>query len=270
MIDIGLSRSQASNIEIIALGTDKETYSAKDSVIISADIKNSGATPVDVIITAQVKDPDNNPLAVISYGADPDLTLNPNSSEAISLQWDTRLYPPGNYNVFFSIVDSGKGTLLAEGSTAFAIAPTTGVDGLVPLMTPKFLNIGATGAISISASVTNSSNVDVSLVAGYEVKDTNGSFITGGTVDFTITPAESLKTVELGSFTYTFAASGQYPVTVRISSEDSVLLENSDAIHVAPSMSIEASKILSPTTVAPEGDKRIRIDIRLQGVEVTQ
>jgi len=270
MIDIGLSRSQASNIEIIALGTDKETYSAKGSVTITANIKNTGATPVDVIITAQVIGQDNNLLAVISYDADPDLTLNPNGSEAISLQWDTGIYPPGNYNVFLSVVDSENGVLLAEGSTAFGIASTAAIEGVVPLMTPKFLNIGATAIVSISASVTNSSNVDVSLVAEYEIKDTKGNIITGGTADFTITPAESLKTVELGKFTYTFAASGQYPVTVKISSEGNVVLENSDAIHVAPSMRIEATKTLSPTTVVPEGDKRIRIDIRLEGVEVNQ
>jgi len=165
VIDFGLSRSQASNIEIIALGTDKESYSAKNSVTITANIKNTGATPVDVIITAQVMDQDNNLLAVISYGADPDLTLNTNSPEAISLQWDTGLYPPGNYNVFLSVVDSGKGTLLAEGSTAFDIASTTAVDGLVPLMTPKFLNIGSSATIAVSASMTNGSNIDVSLVA---------------------------------------------------------------------------------------------------------
>jgi protocatechuate 3,4-dioxygenase beta subunit/prenyltransferase beta subunit len=270
VIDVGLSRSQASNVEIIALGTDKQSYSAKNAVTITADIRNTGATPVDVIITAQVMDQDNNLLAVISYGADPYLTLNPNSSEALSLQWDTGLYPPGNYNVILGVVDSGKGSLLAEGYTTFGIASTVAIDGLVPLMTPKFLNIGATAIVSISASMTNSSNVDVSLVAEYEIRDTGGNIITGGTVDFTITPAESLKTVELGKLTYTFAASGRYPVTVKISSAGSLVLENSDAIYVSPSMRIEATKILSPTTVAPDGDKRIRIDIRLEGVEVTQ
>ena len=270
MIDIGLSRSQASNVEIIALGTDKETYSAKSSVTITANIENTGATPVDVIIAAQVMDQDNNLLAVIAYDTDPYVTLDPNGSEAISLQWDTGIYPPGNYDVFLSVVDSENGALLAEGSTAFGIASTAAIEGVVPLMTPKFLNIGATAIVSISASVTNSSNVDVSLVAEYEIKDTGGNIITGGTTDFTITPAESLKTVELGKVTYTFAASGQYPVIVKIRSEGSVVLENSDAIHVAPSMRIETTKILNPTTVTPEGDKRIRIDIRLQGVEVTQ
>ncbi len=233
VIDISLSRSQASNVEIIALGTDKESYSAKSSVTITANIRNTGATPVNVIVTAQIMDQDNNLLAVISYGADPDLTLNPNGSEAISLQWDTGIYPPGNYNVFLSIVDSENGVLLAEGSTTFGIASTAAIEGVVPLMTPKFLNIGATAVVSLSASVTNISNVDVSLVAEYEIKDTRGNIITGGTVDFTITPAESLKTVELGKLTYTFAASGQYLVTVKIRSGGSIVQENSDAIHCA-------------------------------------
>lgn len=270
VIDVGLSRSQASSVEIIALGTDKESYSAKNSVTIIANIKNTGATPVDVIINAQIMDQDNNLLARISYDADPDLTLNPGGPEDISLQWYTGIYPPGNYNVILSVVDSGKGTLLAEGYATFGIASTSVIDGLFPLMTPKFLNIGSTDTISLSASVTNSSNIDVSLVAEYEIKDTRGNIITGGTVNFIVTPAESLKTVELARFTYTFAASGQYPVTVKISSGGSVVMEKSDAIYVSPSMRIEASKILSPAAVAPDGDKRIRIDIRLQGLEVTQ
>jgi len=270
VIDFGLSRSQASSIEIIALGTDKESYSAKNTVTITANIKNTGATPVDVMITVHVMDQDNNLLAVISYGAAPDLTLNPNSPEAISLQWDASIYPPGNYTVILSVVDSGKGVLLADGYTTFGIASTIAIEGVVPLITPKFLNIGSSETIAVSASVTNSSNVDVPLSAEYEVKAPNGNLINGGTVDFIIAPSEPLKTIELGKFTYTFAASGQYPVTVKIRSGGSVVLENSYAIYVSPSIRIEASKTLTPTTVVPDGDKRIRIDIRLQGVEVTQ
>lgn len=270
VIDFSLSRSQASNLEIIALATDRQSYSANNIVFITADIRNGGTTPLDVLINAQIMDQDNNLLAVISYQAKPALTLNPYSSEAITLQWDTGINPPGNYNVILSVVDSGKGILLADGYTTFDIASTIAVDGVAPLMSPKFLNIGSAETISLSASVTNSSNVDVSLSAEYEVKDPQGNFINDGTVDFTIAPSESLKTIALGKFTYTFVASGQYPVTVKIRSGGSVVCEKSDAIHVAPSMRIETTKILNPTTVTPEGDKRIRIDIRLQGVEVTQ
>lgn len=269
-IDFGLNRSQASNIEIIALGTDKASYSAKNTVTITASIKNTGAAPVDVIIAAHVMDQANNLLAVISYGAAPDVTLNPNSPEAISLQWDTSIYPPGNYHVILSVVDSGKGILLADGYRTFGIASTIAIDGVVPLITPKFLNIGSRETVAVSATVTNSSNVDVPLSAEYEVKAPNGNLMHGGTVDFTIAPSEPLKTIELGRFTYTFAASGQYPVTVKIRSGGSVILENSYAIYVSPSIRIEASKTLTPTTVVPDGDKRIRIDIRLQGVEVNQ
>ncbi len=270
VIDVGLSRSQASDIQIIALGTDKESYSAKNTVTITANIKNTGATPVDVMITAHVMDQDNNLLSAIAYGAAPYVTLMPNSPEPISLQWDASIYPPGYYTVILSVVDSGKGVLLADGYTTFGIASTVAIDSIVPLITPKFLNIGSSETIAVSASVTNSSNVDVPLSAEYEVRAPNGNLINRGTVDFTIAPSEPLKTIELGKFTYTFAASGQYPVTVKIRSGGSVVLENSYAIYVSPSIRIEASKTLTPTTVVPDGDKRIRIDIRLQGVEVNQ
>ena len=57
------------------------------------------------------------------------------------------------------------------------------------------------------------------------------------------------------------------PVQVNILSEGNVIAQGDAMIHVAPAIRIEPSKSLSPDEVLPDGDKRIRIDIKIEGVE---
>ena len=42
----------------------------------------------------------------------------------------------------------------------------------------------------------------------------------------------------------------------------------SDAVRVGPEILIELDKTLSPSAVVPDGDKQIKVDIRLEGVQV--
>lgn len=113
----------------------------------------------------------------------------------------------------------------------------------------------------------NRSNIDIYLSAKYEIKDPNDVILRSGTVEFSVTPSELLKIVNLVGFTHTFTVSGVYPVRIDIISEGNIISTVSDAIHVAPSIRIEPSKVLTPTTVIPDGDKKIEIRIQIKGVE---
>lgn len=89
-------------------------------------------------------------------------------------------------------------------------------------------------------------------------------------MDFPLLASESSKVVQLTDYASTFVKSGQYPVTVKILSGDAVLAQTADAIYVAPSIRIEPVESLEPSTVVPDGDKEIRIQIQIKGLEVLQ
>ena len=266
-VNFSLNPSQVSNVRITALAADKQAYPANTLVSITTSLQNTGTAALDVLVNIQVWDGANNLLALISHNVEPALTLSAGGTETISLQWDTGQYPPGDYSIILSVVDASQGVMLANGAISLAITPTMQVDGVLPLISPKFVNINSTEQITVSASIGNKSNVDESLTAEYEIKDTDGAIIQNGTVNFTVAPSEPSKALELGQFTYTFLKSGQYPATVRILSGSTVVTENSDAINVSPSIRIEPTKMLSPQTIVPDGDKRIRIDVQIKGVE---
>lgn len=265
-VDFQLNKSIASNIKISSLATDKGQYPSNSTVIITATLDNTGEGGVDTFILAQIKDMDNKIVDVI-YLQPEALHLNPDSTQTVSLKWDVGQTISGDYTITLSAVDFANGILLAEGYTTFTVLPTVVIDGVISFIKPRFINIRATETISLSAYFNNHSNVDALLSGEYEVKDPIGNVIQSGMVDFSVSRTESFKVVEVGSFTYTFNQSGQYPVKVSILSGGSVLSEITDAIHVAPSIRIEPAKGLSPTAVTPDGDKRIRINIQLKGVE---
>ncbi len=266
--NLSLSPSIVSALKVTSLATDKQTYNARENVSITAAIENTGVTTTQAMIQAQITDQYGNVLSLVSYPGNP-LTLGPGTAETISLQWNTEQTPPGPYVIALNVDDSTAGAL-AEGKTSFDIAPTLSVDGLVSLISPRFMNVRATGTSNISVYMVNRSNTDGPLSAEYEIEDPDGAVLENGTVNFSLLSSEAFKVANILDFTNTYNQSGRYPITVRILSGDNLIGQVVDAIYVAPSIRIEPSKSLNPASVVPDGDKEIRIEIQIKAVEDKQ
>lgn len=266
-IDIQLDRSQVSSIKITSIALDKTEYQTNETVNITATIENTGSVAQDVLMSAQVLDSKGNIFALIFQQPDSILHMNPNSTATISLQWNTGEALPGIYGLTLNAEDPTNINLLATSHISFVMKHTISIKMIAPMINPKYINITATETVYLSASLVNGSNVDASLSAEYEIKDPKGNVISNGRVEFSIATSESLKVVELCNFTHTFSDSGQYPVKINVISGNTILAVGSDAIHVSPSTRIEPSKKLNPATVLPDGDKRIKIEIHLEGIE---
>lgn len=264
-----LTKSRVSTVAITSLSTDKTGYNANDSVAIVSEIENNGDAAAEITADAQIADQYGNVLGLVSLPGDP-IAVSPHAVQMVSLQWNAGQNPPGPYQITLSLVDHALGGLLAEGKTDITISPTANVDRLVSLISPKFVNVRATATIGITAYLVNRSNVDAALSAQYEIKDPDGTMIKDGTVDFSLLASEAFKTIPLTDFTNTFVKSGQYPVTVKIFSGAALLAQTADAIYVAPSIRIDPANSLEPATVVPDGDKDIRINIQIKGVEELQ
>ncbi|BCR06063.1 hypothetical protein DESUT3_31320 [Desulfuromonas versatilis] len=261
-----LTKSRLSNVTINTLATDKFTYGGNELVTIESEIENLGDTSAEISVGAEMVDQYGNVVGLVSFPANP-IVVDAQASQPVSLAWNTEKNAPGSYQVVLTLVDHAQGGLLAENRTSFTIVPTAEVEGLVSLISPKFVNIRATETIGLSAYLVNKSNAEVTLSAQYEIKDPDGNTLTQGSQDFLLTASEQFKNIPLPDFSNTFGQSGQYPVTIKIFNGEAPLAQTADAIYVAPSIRIVPSKTLDPTTVIPDGDKDIQIKIQLKGVE---
>jgi hypothetical protein len=268
-VSFALGTSRASMIVIKSLATDKAAYKANEQVNVTAEIENTGDIALRLTVGGEVADESDKVLGLLTYADNP-ANIEPHTTQTITLQWDTGQNPPGPHTVTLGLVDYVMGGLLSESRVPIAILPTTVVEGLVSLIAPKFVNIGTTNTVGVTAYLTNRSNADAALAAQYEIKAPDGSVINSGTLDFSLAAAETSKTLALTEFTHAFAKSGQYPVSVTILSGGVPIAQTSDALYVAPNIRINPTENLDPATVVPDGDKEIRINIQIKGVEGIQ
>lgn len=261
-----LTKSRVSAVFINALSTDKPTYFANEPVAIFSEIENTADSTAEITVSAEITDQHGNVLGLVSLPENP-VTIDAHALLPASLQWNSEQNPPGTYQVILTLFDHAQGGLLAESRTPLEISPTAAVEGLISLISPKFVNIRATETIGISAYLVNRSNADIDLSAQYEIRNPDGIAVADGTVDFSLAASEAFKAIPLVDFNHTFTKSGQYPVTVKVFSGEVLLAQTADSIYVAPSIRIEPARTLDPGSVIPDGDKDIRIKIQIKGVE---
>lgn len=256
-------------IVVKSIATDKAAYNANEQVNVTAEIENTGDIAMRLTVGGEVVDESGKVLGLLTYPDNP-ANIDPHTTQTINMQWDTGQNPPGPHTIVLGLVDYVMGGLLSESRVPIAIQPTTVVEGLVPLIVPKFVNIGTTTTVGVTAYLTNRSNADATLSAQYEIKAPDGTAINSGTMEFSLAAGETSKTLTLTEFTHTFAKSGQYPVSVTILSGGVPVAQTSDALYVAPNIRITPTENLDPATVVPDGDKEIRINIQIKGVEGIQ
>lgn len=281
-VNFELTASQASALKIVSLATDKQNYAAYAPVSMAINVQNSGSTLVSGTVSVSIE---NVQGEVVDYLLSTTVDANgqvqsrydfqPGNTTLVNIPWDTKDLPPGTYAVIAKVLtgDAGVGggtTVAVEGATSFIIDSTQAIASLALTPLPRFTNLGATEQVNFLATVANRSNVAVELGIAYEWRSPSGVLLKNGASTISLLPAESSKAVLLEVFPYTFVESGDHPVQVQIVSGPTPVSLTGGVVSTAPGIRIEPSQNLTPATVVPDGDKRIRIDIRLKGVEVKQ
>ncbi|MEE9910189.1 MAG: carboxypeptidase-like regulatory domain-containing protein [Deltaproteobacteria bacterium] len=267
IVDISLNQSNASGLKITSLTLDSATYKANSSVRVNAVLKNVSATSFSLWVHAKAVDSQNNVVGLVPvYESTYILNIAPNESAPISAGWNVRRNAPGIYSMTLCILNVGDRSTLTESSVPFEILPTISIEDVELSITPQFVNLLTEEAIQISTNLNNTSNVAAPLKAKYEVKDTTGNTIHSGDVDIPPQFSDAMVSVNLGSFNYTFTQSGQYPVNLKISSGSDIYADTTSSIYVAPAVKLLPTKKLTPETIFPGEDKKVKIDIQLKGI----
>ncbi len=278
-VDFPLNKSHVSDLAIISLSTNQSNYPAYAPVSIAVNVQNNGSALVSGAASVSIE---NAQGEVVDYIQATTVDANgvvqtsfdfpPGNTTSITVPWETKDLPPGSYTVVAKVItgDAGVGggaIVIADGATHFSIDPTQAIASLVLTPLPQFTNLGAAEQISLMAALANRSNVATELVLAYEWRSPSGVLLKNGTSTVSLVPAESSKSVLLESFPFTFTESGGHPVTVSIVSGPTPASLAGGVVSAAPGIRIEPSQNITPAIVVPDGDKRIRLNIQIKGVE---
>lgn len=274
-IDVALTSASVGGITITNLSTDQSSYPALSPVTITATVVNSGSVTRSLQLFAVVSDSAGNPVdrflvtnGSASPGGIPEpLELQPGASHDIQALWDTNRFVPGYYNITLQAFNSASNQLMAERATGIDIQITQEITRITLLATPRFTNVGATEQITVNAQILNRSNVINDVTIFYTWRSPNGTVLRTAESTVTVQPEETQKLVSIDSFSFGFTESGEHPLELQVLSTPVPDEITGDSIATAPSVRIEPSQTITPETVLPDNDKRIKLKLRLKGVE---
>lgn len=187
--------------------------------------------------------------------------------EGVEFLFDTQNFGPGIYAAIARAVDPITGIIIDEQTVTFTIEATVSVRDAVIEVTPRFANVGSTETIVMALTMVNRSNTAAVLSIEHSLESPTGGLLNNGIASLTLLPQDTSPNITLEIFDQTFIESGDHPIQADIFNQTELLFTASSAISIAPNIRIDPSKILTPNTVLPDGDKRIRIEIHLEGVE---
>ena len=181
--------------------------------------------------------------------------------------FDTANAMPGAYTVIVRAGEAGTGIILDEANALFMLQSGAGILSGVLSVLPRSTRIGATETVELTLGLGNGSNTTVGFTVQHEITTPAGGPVNSGSTTQTLLPDKTFASIPLAAFTYTFTEAGEYPITVRVYQGTELLTTVTGSIPAAPAIRIDPSLTVTPESVLPDGDKRIRIEIRLEGVE---
>ena len=216
-----------------------------------------------LMIEASVNDPS---AGLRVFVMDPNGGLSLTTENSGTYSFDTLNSAAGDYIVVVQATDTDSGVILDEVRVPFTIDLGVGITGGFLVVNPNFTIEGATENVSLAVSLLNASNAAATLTITHEMLGPSGSAIDAGTTSAAIDPGSPTLDLSLSTFVHTFIESGDYPISVKVFDGSNLLTSLSSVIAAAPEIHIEPSITLTPDSVIPDGDKRIGLEIHLEGV----
>lgn len=272
---LGLSTN--AGVDITFLSTSQASYTAYAPAVIQASVINNGS-PVEAMAVFSLFNAQGNQVAeymgALPGSSDALITFPSSVITNIEANFDTANLPPGEYRLLGRIVVGnqliGPATIiLDERVTSFAIERIERISELSVAVLPEFSAVGVTENINLIATVLNRSNVAASVTVRYQLRDPAGAILfSSGNIAIPLPVENDTVVLTLDTFAQEFLSAGEHALSVTYAG--GVLPENiiGDSVSVAPGLRIDPSQSVSPGTVTPDEDKRVRVNIRLEGREV--
>ena len=260
------------------LMTNQTVYEAYIPASIEAVVVNTGS-PMEAMVVFSMLNAQGK-LVADFYGTrngDGNTQIQFSADELVDIKADfsTANLPPGDYRIIGRVEVGnqmiGPATvILDERVTEFSIIETRRAGSVRLESLPAYSAVGITETINVLATIQNRSNVDVqNFSIRYRVLDPEGNPVKVS--DFINIPLEAKDdnySLVIDSFDFEFLMAGEY--VIELYSYSGMEIENviQSVIKTAPGLRIDASQTVTPTTVTPDEDQRVRINIRLEGEEL--
>ena len=183
----------------------------------------------------------------------------------VEFDWMTAAIPPGEYQVTVQAYDLDTLKLQAEKATDISIREDRRILRLVAHSLPSFSYFQAEETVTLSMEVGNASNVPFELPLIYRWRHPDGTVLNEGELTIPVTPQDTQLMIDLAQFVHTFDREGEYLLDIEIGGDVIPDLITTGKISVAPAVRIDPSLSVDPQTIVPDGEKRIRLDIKLSG-----
>jgi len=271
-VDIQLAKTTFDAVNIEQLRTDFTHYLAYRPIQIQATLSNFSTSSQKVQILGEIVD--SNGLIIHQFPLNliaeerklgDTVTFEPATSFLFEGAWFTGSITPGSYKTIISVFDIA-GQLLSRKELGFIIEETSNIRLLGVKANPGFIALHSTKSIELTMSLLNRSNVPVTTQYSYQITDPDSVAIDSGSFTVDVLPAENNRTQIVGSLLHTFAKSGVYYIELQHQSGVVADQQLTGLITVIPDVAIEVEQSLTPSTVLPDGDKRIKVNLRLKGV----
>jgi hypothetical protein len=276
-LDHTLQAGQDSSLAL-DIETDQAIYPAYAPVAVAARVTNSGTSATSGTASLSILDAQGNyidgtsAMGLDSNGTQQSLLQFPPGETRVTLAWDTAALPPGRYTAMVRIhrVDSGtdSGSIaMAQRQTGFDIEPTSAIASVRLTPMPGYSYLGASEKLGYRVDVVNRSNVPVSSRLGYHLTAPDQAPVDSGEFTLELAPAEATRSFMIAGASVQFQASGSHAAGLRPVSGVAPVALAAGAVNVAPATRVTPSQSVTPATVAPDGDRRIHVELRLMGVQ---
>jgi hypothetical protein len=198
--------------------------------------------------------------------ADSLLAMAAHATISTDFIWSTLDLPAGRYQLTLDAYDLNTLQLLAQRSTVVDVVATQSIPSLVVDPNPLYANVGASAQVQLTAVIANRSNVPVDLAFTFAFKDPSGTVVHSGNSSLTLQPQNMQTSLAVDEFPYLFTLAGQYTIELQVTSAVTPGVISGQKISVAPAVRIDPTQSISPTTVVPDGAKRVHVQIQLKGV----
>lgn len=274
-VDFALDRAEREGFEISELRALQARYPSYSDVMLDAVLRNNGDYPRVVRLYVKVLDEagelvEQYAAVPVLAGEDPaiaEITVNPGAQAPSTLKWLTSNHRPGLYQIIVHALDAATGNVLGERAVVVEVEPSSGIESVAASAEPNYTLPGVAQNIAFSVLVRHRANIAATLTVDYRLLDPQGQPVHAGQATVEIRPDSPYALFPLGQLAHTFTQAGEYVLQI-----DSVTGAQPDSIYngnlyVAPSTRIDIQHSISPQTVVPDGDKTIRLRIRIEGVE---
>ena len=271
-LDFALEPTEIEGVRIAGFVAHAQNVGAFQEAVFSVGLENRADQERQVILSARVSGLDNGfreDFLVPRPNGDRGgaFPVAPGGSVLKDFAWFTGDAEPGTYEVRAQAWSADGTTLLAEAAVRITIAETAFVSSLGLVAEPRERIRGETAEVTLAAVIRNASNVDSVLEFSLMLRDPAGNPVHEQGVRLELPPSAAMQHLELAVLEHVFELAGTYALEVQALTGVPVGAVHTGQIVIAPNIRIEGSHDVEPERVPPLEDARVRIRLKIEGME---